>query len=104
MVNLNLTEDEAEIIRRIVATLGPAELKTYLVHRQGAGYRPASLRGIEACEGLHRKGWLTPEPQMFDCPTLYLTPDAWSIYALDEWDEVEERQIKEQIADTFGEW
>ena len=99
-----LTQTEVVIVKRIVSEMRPAERKSYSAYGTGVSYLPGGLEDIETCAELHRKGWLTAEPEFFKEEPLYLTRAAWGLYALDEWHEIEEQSVREQIKHQFGEW
>lgn len=88
----------------MVNGMNRAERRDYAVYLKGKGYLFDAMEEIDVTFALQRKNWLIRSQDLFEMNHVYLTREAWEMFSLSEWLEVEEAAIEALRSDESGSW
>lgn len=100
----SLSERERRLVDRMLKQLSMRARTEYLTYRQSAGYKVHGFDDMELASSLYRKGWVTADVDLVDTQPIFLTHEAWKRFALDEWQEIDERVMEEKRGEISGSW
>lgn len=100
----SLDNKERQLIDLILGDMTPRARADYLTYRRSAGYMPVTVDQMNLCSRLYEKGWLERNFDMIEMEPVFLKHEAWNRFALDEWQEIEERIIEEKRGAISGSW
>ena len=99
-----LTKREREIIEATVQNMTRRGRRDYDFYIESTGLSLSELEDINATYAMTDKGWLIKPCDMLELNSIHLTKEAWSRYALDEWEEIEEEILEQERGDDSGSW
>lgn len=106
MTLVRLTDGEELLLQKIKRAIPQEGLRSYLQHMQWDGYNLSTEAQVRIGHCLWEKGWLAQadEPKMLFKHHVHLSPAAWKLYALDEWEQVEREELEEKFTESYGDW
>lgn len=100
----SLTTSEQRILMDVLNSMSRASRRDYQSYLTTGGHKFTDVEDIMEAHRLYDKGWLVKPVDMLDMNPVYLTPQAWRRYALDEWEEVEETILEKERGNESGSW
>lgn len=95
---------ERKLIDQILRNMTPRERADYLAYRRSHGYVPTTVENMYLVAQLYEKGWIERAFDITQMEPVYLKHVAWNRFALDEWQEIEEKIMDEKRGSISGSW
>lgn len=99
-----LTAQERKLIDRILRVMTPRERADYLAYKRSRGFIPSTVAEAGHVSSLYAKGWLERDFDLVTMEPVFLNHQAWNCFALDEWQEIEEKILEEKRGEISGSW
>ena len=99
-----LDKEERAFVDKLLEVSTFTGRKEHQAYLQSDSIAPETLGEIEVAQSLYRKGWVKSEVDIIAPAPVWLTFEAWKRFALDEWLEIEDREIDKKRSDISGSW